>query len=101
MKRTTSSYVTANTTPPRGRGAVSIGPHPGTRRLDAPTKPRRLHRRVPQPDQLVGQLQQGDRAASHLERGDVGADQVPRDRDAAALQVLRNLVVDDVQLDQR
>ena len=52
-------------------------------------------------DEIVVELEQGDRAAGHLQRGDVVADQVALDRDALALQELVELVVDDVELDQR
>src|SRR3954449_771083 len=67
----------------------------------APLQGDRVDRRVPQPLELVVKAQQRDRAARHLQRGDVGPDEVARDRDPAALQVLVQLVVDDVQLDQR
>ena len=60
-----------------------------------------MHRHIPQPRQLVVQLQQRDRRAGHLERGDVVADELAGDRDAPAAEDLRQLVVDDVQLDQR
>src|SRR4051795_3978942 len=67
----------------------------------APLQGDRVDRRVPQPLELVVEPQQRDRAARHLQRGDVGPDEVARDRDPAPLQVLVQLVVDDVQLDQR
>src|SRR3954453_567955 len=67
----------------------------------APLQGDGVDRGVPQPLELVVEPQQRDRAARHLQRGDVGPDEVARDRDPAPLQVLVQLVVDDVELDQR
>src|SRR3954470_13723375 len=68
---------------------------------DAPPQRGRVDGRVPQADELVVEPQQRDRAAGHLQRGDVVADQPPFDRDAALLQEVMQLAVDDEQLDQR
>src|SRR4051795_2711830 len=67
----------------------------------APLQGDRVDRGAPEPLELVVEPQQRDRAPRHLERGDVVADEVARDRDPAPLQVLVELVVDDVELDQR
>src|SRR5436309_7667809 len=60
-----------------------------------------LDRRVPKTGQLVVQLQQRDRAARHLQRRDVWTDQVAGDRDPTLAQEPVQVVVDDVELDQR
>src|SRR5437764_7081692 len=69
--------------------------------LCRPSETRGLDRRIPETSQLLVQLQQRDRATRHLQRRDVGADQVPRDRDPTLAQEPVQVVVDDVQLDQR
>src|SRR5262249_56579952 len=56
---------------------------------------------VPQARQLLVELQQRDRATRHLERRDVRPDQVAGDLDPAAVEELLQVVVDDVELDQR
>src|SRR5947208_13206463 len=58
-------------------------------------------RRVPETSQLVVHLQQRDRAARHLQRRDVGTNQVARDRDPTLAEEPAQVVVDDVELDQR
>src|SRR5438309_5632378 len=69
--------------------------------LDRPSKTRGLDRRVPESGQLVVELEQRDRATRHLQRRDVRPDQVAGDRDPAPVEELLQVVVDDVELDQR
>src|SRR5438067_7794854 len=69
--------------------------------LCRPSETRGLDRRIPEASQLVVESQQGDRAARHLQRRDVGPDQVARDRDPALAQEPVQVVVDEVELDQR
>src|SRR6266516_2920054 len=69
--------------------------------LCRPSETRGLDRRVPETSQLVVESQQGDRAARHLQRCDVGPDQVARDRDPTLAQEPVQVVVDDVELEQR
>src|SRR5438132_3577450 len=69
--------------------------------LCRPSETGGLDRRVPEAGQLVVQLQQRDRAARHLQRRDVGPDQVAGDRDSTLAQEPVQVVVGDVELDQR
>src|SRR5438105_8111683 len=70
-------------------------------RSDAPSQCRRVHGGVPVARHLVVHLQQADRAARHLERGDVAPNQVTVDGEPTLAAHLRNLVVHDVELDER
>src|SRR3954447_12046077 len=67
----------------------------------APLQGDRVDRGVPQPLEFVVEPQQRDRAARHLQRGDVVAHEVARDREPAPLQALVQLVVDDIELEER
>src|SRR5256885_8262740 len=69
--------------------------------LCRPSETGGLDRRVPEAGQLVVQLQQRDRATRHLQRRDVRPDQVAGDRDPALPQEPVQVVVGDVELDQR
>src|SRR2546429_7981456 len=69
--------------------------------LCRPSETGGFDRGVPETGQLVVQLQQRDRAARHLQRRDVGTDQVAGDRDPTLAQEPVQVVVDDVELDQR
>src|SRR5919204_409054 len=80
---------------------LSIAATPAVASLCRPSQPGRLHRRIPEAGQLVVQLQQGDRAPCHLQGCDVRPDQVARDRDPALAEEPVQVVVDDVQLEQR
>src|SRR5437870_1718973 len=70
-------------------------------RSDSPSQCRRVLRGIPVPSHLVVQLQQADRAAGHLERSDVAPNQVAVDGEPTLAAHLCNLVVHDIQLDER
>src|SRR5919199_6752049 len=60
-----------------------------------------MHRRIPEPDELVVQLKQRDRAAGHFERRDVVADQPAADVYPEPIEIALELMIYHVQLDQR
>src|SRR5262245_16897941 len=93
---TTSSYATL-----MRLDAVSVSATSTIVRLRRPSQTRGLDRCVPEQGQLGVELEQRDRAARHLQRGDVRADQVAGDRDPAVVEEFSQIVVDDVELDQR
>src|SRR6266568_2732752 len=69
--------------------------------LASPPQGGRVHRRVPQPGELLVERAGRHREALHLQAGDVVAHQVPGDVCAVGLQVLPHLVEHEVELDQR
>src|SRR5919204_4339936 len=96
IQPSTSSYATLMRACPEEVAAT-----PAIACLRRPSEPGGVDRRVPESGQLVVQLQQGDRATRHLQRRDVRPDQVARDRDPALAEEPVQVVVDDVELEQR
>src|ERR1700744_4418294 len=90
-RKTSASMVS-----PPGRAQVSVRTPSAS-----PAKPRCVHRRVPQPGQVVGELGDRDREALHVQAGDVVANQVPGHPGTLALDVPLDLGEHDVELDQR
>ena len=60
-----------------------------------------MYRRIPQRRQLVVKLEQRDGDARHLEARDVVADEAAHRLQPVPLELLRQLCIDEVELDRR
>src|SRR6201992_1620174 len=79
-RKTSASMVS----PPGGAGGSA---YPQRLFSASPAQPGRVHWRVPQPGQVVGELGDRHREALHVQAGDVVADQVPGHPGTLALDV--------------
>src|SRR2546427_3447691 len=100
--RLASMTPAADTIQARKTSASMMAP---TRReslaLASPPQGRRVHWRVPEPGERVGELADRHREALHLQAGDVVAHQVPHHMAAMGFEIFPHLVEHEVELDQR